>query len=65
VLKLYDTIVGATGVDIAPVMAAPKRGEQLRSCLDPSAALAHLGWEPWTPLEDGLAMTVEAFRGKR
>lgn len=63
VLKLYDTIVGAAGVDIAPVMAAAKRGEQLRSCLDPSAALAHLGWEPWTSLEEGLAATVASIRG--
>ncbi len=62
VLKLYDTIVGATGVDVAPVMAAGKRGEQLRSCLDNSAARAHLGWEPWTTLEDGIAATVEWAR---
>ena len=62
VLKLYDTIVGATGVDVAPVMAAAKRGEQLRSCLDNSAARAHLGWEPWTTLEDGIAATVEWAR---
>lgn len=65
VLKLYDSIIGATGIDIAPVMAAAKRGEQLRSCLDPSAALAHLGWEPWTGLDDGLAATVESIRGAR
>lgn len=64
VLKLYDSIVGAVGADIAPVMAAGKRGEQLRSCLDPSAALAHLGWEPWTSLEDGLAATVASIRAR-
>lgn len=63
VLKLYDVIVGATGVDVAPVMAAAKRGEQLRSCLDSSAAQAHLGWEPWTSLEEGIAKTVEWVRG--
>ncbi len=63
VLKLYDVIAGATGVDVAPVMAAAKRGEQLRSCLDSSAAQAHLGWEPWTTLEEGIARTVEWARG--
>ncbi|KAA3641907.1 MAG: NAD-dependent epimerase/dehydratase family protein [Armatimonadetes bacterium] len=62
VLKLYDVIAGATGVDVAPIMAAAKRGEQLRSCLDSSAAQAHLGWEPWTSLEDGIARTVEWAR---
>lgn len=62
VLKLFDTVVGVTGVDIAPEMAAAKRGETLRSCLDATAALEHLGWEAWTPLEDGIASTVEWVR---
>ena len=62
VMKLYDTIVDVTGRDIAPVMAAAKRGEQLRSCLDATAAMEHLSWEPWTSLEDGIQRTVEWFR---
>ena len=33
-MKLFDTVVDATGADVAPIMAAPRRGEQLRSCLD-------------------------------
>lgn len=65
ILKLYDVITGATGIDVAPVMAAPKRGEQLRSCLDATAARSHLGWEPWTSLEDGIARTVEWARTLR
>jgi UDP-glucose 4-epimerase len=64
ILKLYDVVAGAVGVDVAPVMAAAKRGEQLRSCLDASAALAHLGWEPWTSLEEGIARTVDWVRGR-
>jgi UDP-glucose 4-epimerase len=62
VLKLYDAIVDATGRDIAPVMAAAKRGEQLRSCLDATAAKEHLGWQPWTGLEEGIERTVAWFR---
>ncbi len=62
VLKLYELIVEATGTDIAPLMAAARRGEQLRSCLDASAAREHLGWEAWTSLEEGLASTVEWFK---
>ncbi len=65
ILKLYDVVTGATGIDVAPVMAAPKRGEQLRSCLDATAARSHLGWEPWTSLEDGIAKTVEWARTLR
>lgn len=62
VMKLYDTIVDATGRDIAPVMAAAKRGEQLRSSLDSTLALEHLGWEAWTSLEEGIERTVAWFR---
>lgn len=58
ILKLYELIVEATGIDVAPAMAAPRKGEQLRSCLDASAARAHLGWEPWTSLGEGLENTV-------
>ncbi len=65
ILKLYDTIVDVTGIDIAPEMAAAKRGETLRSCLDASVALEHLGWEAWTPLEEGIAATVEWIRSTR
>lgn len=62
IAKLYDIIVEATGIDIAPTMATARRGEQLRSCLDASAARAHLGWEAWTPLHEGIAETVSWFR---
>jgi UDP-glucose 4-epimerase len=40
--------------------AAP--GEQRRSCVDPRAALASLGWTPQVPLHDGLVRTTEWFR---
>jgi len=63
ILKLYDLVVEAVGADIAPVMAASRRGEQLRSCLDASAAREHLGWQAWTPLHEGIAGTVDWFRG--
>ena len=62
VMRLYEEIVEATGVDVAPTMAAARRGEQLRSCLDASAALEHLGWEAWTPLHEGIANTVDWWR---
>jgi UDP-glucose 4-epimerase len=64
ILKLYDTIAGSTGVDVAPVMASAKRGEQLRSCLDSSAAKAHLSWQPWTTVEAGIERTVDWARTK-
>ncbi|MCL1600125.1 MAG: GDP-mannose 4,6-dehydratase [Actinomycetia bacterium] len=63
VARLYEYIVESTGADIAPIMAAAKRGEQLRSCLDASAAQEHLGWEAWTSLAEGIDETVAWFRG--
>ncbi len=63
VARLYEYVVESTGADIAPIMAAAKRGEQLRSCLDASAAQEHLGWEAWTPLAQGIDETVAWFRG--
>jgi UDP-glucose 4-epimerase len=62
IMKLYDLIVEATGADIAPTMAAAKKGEQLRSCLDATVATERLGWEPWTSLHDGIGATVDWFR---
>jgi UDP-glucose 4-epimerase len=62
VAKLFDLVVDITGVDVAPVVAAARRGEQLRSCLDASAAREHLGWEAWTPLRDGLSQTLAWWR---
>ena len=33
-----------------------------RSALDYTRAANHLGWKPWTDLEDGLRRTIEWFR---
>ncbi|MBI5343336.1 MAG: NAD-dependent epimerase/dehydratase family protein [Deltaproteobacteria bacterium] len=39
-------------------------GEQRRSCLENLMASIELGWYPETPLEEGLARTLEFFREK-
>lgn len=59
---LYDLIASLTGFPVRPDFAAPRPGDVLRSVLDPGRAAKVLGWQPWTPLEDGLAATVEWFR---
>jgi UDP-glucose 4-epimerase len=43
-------------------MAPARVGELERSCLDPGRAAIHLGWKPWTALDEGLALTVDWFR---
>jgi UDP-glucose 4-epimerase len=64
VLRLYDTLARLTGFSLPPEFVAPKAGDIRRSVLDPSRAGAVLGWEPWTPLEEGLRRTVEWYRGR-
>ena len=62
VTDLYDKMAAIVGSDLEPQHAAPRPGEQLRSCLDPSEAARDLGWEPWTSLDEGLASSIAWFR---
>lgn len=59
---LYRTMAEQAGVDRPAVVAPPRPGELHRSCLDPGRAAIHLGWKPWTTLEDGTAATIDWFR---
>ncbi|MEX2418857.1 MAG: GDP-mannose 4,6-dehydratase [Acidimicrobiia bacterium] len=65
VLTLYEVLAGITGYPTKPEFAPAKPGEIQRSVLDASRAKKELGWEAWTPLEEGLAKTVEWYRGPR
>jgi len=62
VLDLFHMLQRITGNHLVPEFAAPRPGEQARSCLDVAAASQELGWEPWTSLEEGLEKTVASFR---
>ncbi|MGB1712383.1 MAG: NAD-dependent epimerase/dehydratase family protein [Miltoncostaeaceae bacterium] len=48
-----------------PEFAPARPGEIQRSCLDPAAARAALGWSARTAVEDGLPRTREAIRAAR
>lgn len=65
VLQLHKAIALAVGASGKPVHEPARPGELQRSALDPGRAAVHLGWKPWTSLEDGLARTVEWFRSAR
>ncbi len=57
--ELLRTMAGVAGVE-PEVRHAPSRpGELLRSALDPTRAAIHLGWRPWTTLEEGCAKVVD------
>ncbi len=62
--ELYARLARAAGAKAAPVHGPAKPGEQSRSCVDPSAARAALGWKPEVTLDDGLARTLAFFRGR-
>ena len=62
VKELYHLVATAAGYDGSPEHGPAQPGDLARSVIDPSAAKAHLGWEPWTDLATGIAKTVDSFR---
>ncbi|HZT65593.1 MAG TPA: NAD-dependent epimerase/dehydratase family protein [Acidimicrobiales bacterium] len=62
--RLYAVMAAAAGVDRPPNHAPARPGELQRSALDPSRAAIHLGWRPWTSLEEGTAAVLEHFAGR-
>ena len=65
VQELYEVIARAVGFPDAARHAPARAGELLRSALDPGRAEIHLGWKPWTALDDGVARTLAWFRAQR
>jgi UDP-glucose 4-epimerase len=64
VQQLFDSMAKATGYR-DPARYAPARvGELQRSALDPGRAAIHLGWAPFTSLDQGVARTIEWFRAR-
>ncbi len=64
ILTIYLKLQKLTGSPRTPVHGPTKPGEQRRSALDTSRARELLGWDPRVGLEEGLARTVQAFKGK-
>ncbi|MFZ4515772.1 MAG: GDP-mannose 4,6-dehydratase [Acidimicrobiia bacterium] len=65
VQQLFDAMAKLSGFK-DPARYAPSRpGELQRSALDPGRALIHLGWKPWTSLEEGLGRTLEWCKAVR
>jgi UDP-glucose 4-epimerase len=58
---LYTTMAGAAGVATPAVKAPARAGELDRSALDPSRAELHLGWTPWTTMDEGVAAVLKWF----
>lgn len=65
VQELYDAIAREVGFSGEPNHAPARPGEIARSSLDPGRAEIHLGWKPWTDLDDGVGRTLQWFRAQR
>jgi UDP-glucose 4-epimerase len=62
VQQLFDAMARLSAFKDPAHYAAARPGELERSALDPGRAAIHLGWKPWTSLEDGLRRTLDWFR---
>ncbi len=62
ILTIYRHLQEIIGSPLNPMHGPPKAGEQRRSALASSLARQRLGWQPETPLAEGLARTARAFQ---
>ena len=62
---LYRTMAETAGVTGAPKREPARPGELARSSLDPGRAAIHLGWKPWTTLEDGTSAVLRWFASEQ
>ena len=64
VAELHSVMAALAGAPASVHHAPARAGEVPRSALDPTRAGTHLGWSPFTTLEEGLALTLEHFRAR-
>ncbi len=62
VLELYGRMADLSGYRGDARFAPERPGELERSALDPGRAAIHIGWKPWTDLDEGLGLTLDWFR---
>ncbi|MBM4120875.1 MAG: NAD-dependent epimerase/dehydratase family protein [Nitrospira sp.] len=61
---LFRKLVASTKSGCKQLYGPAKKGEQMRSVVDATRLRQELGWEPRVPLDEGLARTVDYFRGQ-
>ena len=60
--EVFGMLADRTKSGSKQVHGPAKKGEQARSVVDSTKLRQELGWEPRTPLSEGLSRTVEFFR---
>ena len=61
--ELHTLVAGAAGAADDPEYAPARLGDVARSALDAARAAEVLGWAPAVPIREGVARTVDYFRG--
>ena len=56
--EIYRGLAEAAKVETPAEHGPPRHGDVRDNVLDPGRAAMQLGWQPWTPLRDGLAAVV-------
>jgi UDP-glucose 4-epimerase len=64
VQELFDAMARNAGFPDPARYAPARSGELRRSALDPGRAAIHLGWQPWTAIDAGVARTIDWFRSR-
>jgi UDP-glucose 4-epimerase len=64
VLEVVEQLASQVGWSGEPEWAPPRPGDPRRCALDPDRAGKLLGWQPWTRLEEGLAITGEWLKAR-
>jgi UDP-glucose 4-epimerase len=59
---LHTIVARAAGAPDEPAAAPARVGDARSIALDATAARAGLGWEPWTPIDEGVRQTVDWLR---
>ena len=62
-LELIELMAEAVGKEVEPEFAAPREGDINRSMLCNEAAVRNLNWQPQMDLAEGLARTINYFKG--
>jgi UDP-glucose 4-epimerase len=63
--QLHSLVAKAAGAKDDPEHAPARIGDARSIALDTTAARQAIGWEPWTPLKDGIQATVDSLRTAR
>jgi UDP-glucose 4-epimerase len=61
VRQVLATMAEAVGVEAVKEPGEREPGDVDRMALDPGRAKIHLGWEPWTSLEEGIAQVLRSL----